>query len=128
MTWSTFIVWIGVAYGVYYALVLLIDVLKGVKPGGVSEEEAIDVSGLYDQAGTPAEVIMDDEEPESVADTEEEEERFVVEMVSKKKVTPRIFDSAGPGLVAVHSVGMSLTDLIANQKKQAVQATANIHF
>lgn len=124
MNWSTFIIWIGVAYAVYYALVFLIDLLKGVKPGGVDQEEAIDVSGLYAQAGVPAEVVEDEDKELE----ETEEEAFELEVTSKKKVMPQTFDSVGRSLAPVHSVGMSLVELIAHTKREAIQATANIQY
>lgn len=132
MAWNKFIIWTAIAYAVYYAFVVLADLLKGVNSGNTTAEDSIDVSGLYADAPTPAEVEMDEDHVESEPGDEDEEdseeEVFVIEKIHKKEEARETADNVGQGLVAVHSLGMSLTDLIAHQKREAIQAAASIHF
>lgn len=130
MAWSKFIIWTGIAYAVYYAFVFLADLLKGVKSGGLAMDDSIDVSGLYADAPAPAEVeeSYEDAEPNDGDGEETEEEVFVIEKVSEKIEATETVNNIEQSLVAVHSVGLSLSDLIARQKREAIQATASIQF
>ncbi len=91
MTWSKFITSLFLGYLAYYAIVFLIDFIRGgnVKSPTGGDDDSLDVSGLYQDSDLQMVEVEEDHiesSSASVPSLSSSEESFEIQIVEKKRI------------------------------------------
>lgn len=128
MTWGRFFLWVIIVYVAYYAIVILLDMVKG-GPGtklASDEGEALDITG-YDEDH----VVNDLEEFTDIPAGAGIQNTVEVQPVVRQPevIQPEVGDDALAGIMQpVVSKGFSLKELAEAAKSGSIEMTRTIAF